>query len=148
MRLWLLLAGLSAVLIGAALWYTLLYRNTETQFSAAGAFIQQMDSSALAPANIRVRVRVLNGTKTSGLARRATQRLRDHRYDVVDYATAQTPSAETIVEVGAESRSIGERVVRALGGGTVREVDKPPAHTDVLVILGNDWQPPPQPFRP
>src|SRR5262245_30797239 len=41
-------------------------------------------SSERAPENVRVRVQVLNGTTTRGLARRATNVLRDRGFDVVE----------------------------------------------------------------
>ncbi len=106
------------------------------------------DTSARAPQNVRVRVRVMNGTSTPGLARRGTQRLRDYGYDVVDYNTASKQTAETLVDVTADSREWGARIVRALGGGIVREQAEPIPYADVVVTLGSDWKPPAQPFRP
>jgi len=41
----------------------------------------------MAPANTRVRVEIINATKTSGLARRVTRLLRDRGFDVVRYTT-------------------------------------------------------------
>jgi hypothetical protein len=137
-----------AAVAGAGLWYVRsaddgAERTTEKPVSA---IVQ--DTSALAPQGVRVRVRVLNGTATAGLARRGTQRLRDYGYDVVDYSTAPKPSTETVVEVVAEARDWGTRIVRALGAGTVRERSEPFPHADVVVTLGSDWKPPAQPFRP
>ncbi len=144
-----LIAALAVVaLAGAALWYA---RSTEAgdgRVTDAPVSAVEQDTSARAPADVRVRVRVLNGTSTSGLARRGTQRLRDHGYDVVDYSTAPKPSAETLIDVTAASREWGARIARALGAGAVREQPEPLPHADVVVTLGSDWKPPPQPFRP
>ncbi len=116
----------------------------ESAVAANAAF----DSAALAPAGVRVRVRVLNSTNRSGLARRATQRLRDHGYDVVDFGNQTTQVATTSIETSPGMRAIGERVVLALGAGAVTEAAAALPYADVLVVLGPDWQPPPQPLRP
>jgi hypothetical protein len=108
----------------------------------------ELDSAALAPEGVRVRVRVLNATDRTGLARRATQRLRDHGYDVVEYTNRPAKATATQVETSPGMRDVGERLVRALGAGSVTEAAAPLPYADVLVVLGSDWQPPPQPLRP
>lgn len=106
------------------------------------------DTSARAPDGVRVRVRVLNGSGRTGLARRATQHLRDHGYDVVDYRSAGNTTLLTEVQVTAATRVWGERVTKALARGTIRERAGSLGYVDVVVLLGHDWQPPPQSFRP
>ncbi len=107
------------------------------------------DTAATAPAGERVRVRVLNGTETSGLARRGTFVLRDYGYDVVDYANAEdVPLTATTIEVAPGRLALGERIKRALGVGTVRAAPETLPYVDVIVVLGLDWKPPTQPFRP
>lgn len=138
------------VAIGAAL----LLRRTgdagEQSFGLGGSsqLNVERDTAAMAPAGERVRIRVLNGAGISGLARRGTQHLRDYGYDVVDYGNASGDAERTYVEVSAESERVGARVARALGVEDVRRADKPLAHVDVIVVLGSDWQPTSQPFRP
>ena len=107
-----------------------------------------LDSTALAPEGERVRVLVLNGTDRSGLARRAMHQLRDHGYDVVDFGNAPEKPVPTTVEVVRGREALGERLVRALGAGTVRSVGEPLPYLDVRVTVGVDWEPSPQSFRP
>jgi hypothetical protein len=107
-----------------------------------------IDSAARAPEGTRVRVQVLNGSGRNGLARRATQQLRDHGYDVVDYKSPGDSSRVTEVRVTSATRAWGERVQKALGGGAVREREGSLGYVDVVVLLGHDWQAPPQPLRP
>lgn len=106
------------------------------------------DTSALAPDGVRVRVRVLNGTGRTGLARRATQQLRDYGYDVVDYTSASDTTQQTEVQVTAATRAWGERITKALARGRVREREGSLGYVDVVVLLGHDWQPSPESFRP
>lgn len=141
-----------AAIIGAGVWWWL-QRDTSADGDAASATAVMaaelaLDSAALAPPDTRVRVQVLNAGGVSGLARRATITLRDHGYDVVEYGTTSDTGAVTRVQVVAERRAWGERVVRALGTGRVEEVDEPLRYVDVIVRLGRDWTPPAQPLRP
>lgn len=108
-----------------------------------------LDPAARAPDQVRIRVRVLNSTEVSGLARRAMQVLRDHGYDVVDYRNAPTPVDTTRIELNPGATEHGERLRLAMGRGAriiQRETALP--HIDVLITLGPDWKPPTQPFRP
>lgn len=138
------------VVCGAAL-FTLWGRSVSTPMPDASAAMDMpwaTDTAARAPEGVRVRVQVLNGSGRTGLARRATQQLRDFGYDVVDYASRGDSTRVTEVQVTAASRVWGERVVKALGGGEVRERDATLGYVDVVVLLGRDWQPPSQPLRP
>jgi hypothetical protein len=106
------------------------------------------DTAARAPSEVRVRVQVLNGSGRNGMARRATQQLRDFGYDVVDYGSRGDSTRVTEVQVTAADKAWGERVVKALRSGVVRERDGTLGYVDVVVLLGRDWQPAPQPLRP
>jgi hypothetical protein len=149
MRLRLLVSSLVAVIIvvGFGVWYFRAPTAVEAPNATAVAMAER-DTAGLAPDSTRVRVRVLNGTDKNGLARRGTQRLRDYGYDVVDYNTAADPTAQTVVEVDRNSRAYAARIVKALGGGVVRERDEPSPYYDVTVTLGSDWKPSSQSFRP
>lgn len=143
---------MAAVLIAITVVWALLTREsldgaTSNRGSAPTAPLPP-DTSALAPAGVRVRVQVLNGSGRNGLARRATQQLRDHGYDVVGYGSAGDTTAVTEVQVTAASRAWGERIVKALTRGRVREREERLGYVDVVVLLGHDWQPSPQSFRP
>ncbi|HEX7941572.1 MAG TPA: LytR C-terminal domain-containing protein, partial [Gemmatimonadaceae bacterium] len=50
-----------------------------------------------APDGVRIRVQVLNTTKTRGLARRATRLLRDRGFDVVELGTVGPTMDTTLV---------------------------------------------------
>ena len=52
---------------------------------------------ARAPDGVRIRVQVLNTTKTRGLARRATRLLRDRGFDVVELGTVGPTMDTTLV---------------------------------------------------
>jgi hypothetical protein len=106
------------------------------------------DTAALAPEGVRIRVQVLNGTNQAGLARRATQHLRDLGYDVVDFATQDPPVPATEITVRPDRAAWGQRLQRALGTGTVTERADLSRYIDGLVVLGPDWTPPAEPFRP
>jgi hypothetical protein len=107
------------------------------------------DSSARAPADTRVRVRVINTTTTRGLARRATMLLRDFGYDVVDFDTdARRRRATTLIQVHTAQDDVPDRVRRVLGTGTVETVPDSLRYLDLTILLGRDWQPPSHPLRP
>ena len=107
------------------------------------------DSSARAPVDTRVRVRVINTTTTRGLARRATMLLRDFGYDVVDFDTeSRRRRATTLIQVHTPQDDVPDRVRRVLGAGTVETVPDSLRYLDLTILLGRDWQPPSQPLRP
>jgi hypothetical protein len=107
-----------------------------------------LDTLARAPDGVRVRVQVLNGSGRPGLARRATQQLRDYGFDVVDYGSRGDTTQVTEVRVTASTRAWGDRVALALARAQVREQEGGLGYVDVVVLLGHDWQPAPQPLRP
>ena len=101
-----------------------------------------------APADVRIRVQVLNTTKTRGLARRATRVLRDRGFDVVELGTT-TPTLDTTLVL--------DRSGHAEWAATIAEVLRPARATaradssrylDVTVLLGRTWRPPPHPLDP
>lgn len=147
LRSWIGVVVALAAIVGFGVWYFRAPTSVEAPNATAMAMAER-DSAGMAPDSVRVRVRVLNGTKISGLARRGTQRLRDYGYDVVDYSTASDTTTQTTVEVDRNSRAYANRIVKALGGGVVRERDEPSLYYDVTVTLGSDWKPSSQPFRP
>src|SRR5829696_6065926 len=72
-------------------------RSREGVPSSAGPPRAAVPRNARAPEGVRIRVEVLNTTKTHGLARRATQLLRDRGFDVVDVGTISPTIDTTIV---------------------------------------------------
>ena len=96
-----------------------------------------------APAG-RVRVQVLNATPTKGLARRATDVLRDRGYDVLEMGNAPrgtNPAASVVYDrVGnlEAARGVGD----ALGIARVETRRDPTLFLEVTVVLGSDWRAP------
>ncbi len=146
-RTW-IVAGLALLVVAFGVWFAS-STSTETTVAPEVASSVALDAEARAPEGERIRLRVLNGAGSAGLARRGMQLFRDYGYDVVDYANAPAPSDSTIVEVDARTRAWSDRVSRVLGGSVVvRERAAPLPYVDVTVTLGADWKPPAQPFRP
>lgn len=87
----------------------------------------------------RVVVEVLNATGAIGLARGATQRLRDAGIDVVYFGSDGTglDSTEVLVRRGDDDKA--QRVRRALGVGLVRAAPDSARLVDVTVRLGADF---------
>jgi hypothetical protein len=94
------------------------------------------------PAVERVRVEVLNGGGRSGMAREATDRLRDRGFDVVYWGNAGDFGEDSSLVLDRVGRAeLARSVAEALGIGTVRSEPDPNLLLDVSVVLGEDWQP-------
>jgi hypothetical protein len=102
---------------------------------------------ARAPEGTRIKVEVLNGTRTKGLARRATLYLRDRGFDVVGAGTETAARATTVVFDRSSHPEWARLVGRALNAPVVSKPDSS-RYLDVTVILGADWRAPPLPFHP
>ncbi len=100
-----------------------------------------------APAE-RVRVEVLNATKVHGLARRATQYLRDKGFDVVASGTAREQRDSTLVIDRTNHPVWAGRVARAFNGARVQLSPDTSRYVDITVLLGATWRPPTEPFYP
>ena len=101
----------------------------------------------LAPPNVRIKVEVLNATRTRGLARRATTYLRDRGFDVVAVGTAQQQRKVTLVLDRSNHPHWAQLVARAFGAAVETRTDSL-GYLDVTVLVGADWRPPPLPFYP
>lgn len=104
-------------------------------------------ASARAPEGVRIKVEVLNGTRTRGLARRATAYLRELGFDVVGSGTVTEQRATTVVFDRSSHPDWAKRVGQAMKAPVEARPDSS-RYLDVTVILGADWRPPPQPFHP
>lgn len=104
-------------------------------------------ADARAPEGTRIKVEVLNATRTKGLARRATLYLRDRGFDVVGSGTNIEPRATTVVYDRSSHPEWARLVARALNATAVTRPDSS-RYLDVTVILGTNWRPPPLPFHP
>ena len=102
---------------------------------------------ARAPEGTRIKVEVLNATKTKGLARRATLYLRDLGFDVVGSGNVTEQRVTTIVYDRSSHPDWARLVARAMRAPVAARSDSS-RYLDVTVLLGNDWRPPPLPFHP
>lgn len=105
------------------------------------------DTTLRPPAGVRVKVEVLNATRRQGLARRATQYLRELGYDVVASGTSRVTQDNTLVL----DRSGHPDWARRLGAAMRSRVTARPdtsRYLDATVVLGADWTPPPLPLDP
>lgn len=141
------LAGLTAVAIIAVGSAIVLGRRPPppVQTTARGRLVSR-DVSA--PPNTRVRVEIINATKTRGLARRATRLLRDRGFDVVTFTTSPMTQDSTIVLDRTNHLDWARLVGQALGSARVVARPDTSRYVDVTVVLGTAWRPPPQPFSP
>jgi hypothetical protein len=94
------------------------------------------------PAAERVRVEVLNAAGIPGLARAATEQLREAGFDVVYYGNAATFDRDsTIVLDRVGKAATASRVAAALGVANHGSEPDSTLYVDVSVILGSDRAP-------
>ncbi|HUH14051.1 MAG TPA: LytR C-terminal domain-containing protein [Longimicrobiales bacterium] len=88
----------------------------------------------------RLRVEVLNGAGRAGIAREATDRLRDAGLDVVFFGNApRFDHATSVVLARTGEVAAARRVADLLGIAAVREEADADLYLDVTVVLGADW---------
>lgn len=88
----------------------------------------------------RIRVEVLNGGGRAGMARLATEELRDRGFDVVYFGNGAAVAASEVVD-RVDRPDQARRVARSLGLETVRSEPDSTRFVDVTVHLGPDWGP-------
>lgn len=132
---------------GVAWWQT---RHANGKVEDASPTVAAVtDPDARPPEGTRIRVRVLNTSGVSGLARRATTHLREYGFDVVDFASGTTDtSADTRIVVHTGHPEWAARVQKALGVGTLGTDSDTSRYVDLTVVVGRDWRPSTQPLRP
>lgn len=101
-----------------------------------------------APDSVRIRVQVLNGTKTRGLARRAALLLRDRGFDVVETGTIGEERDSTLVLDLSGHPEWAKRIGRVMGSAKVETRIDSSRYLDISVVLGTTWRPPAVPFYP
>jgi len=101
-----------------------------------------------APEGVRVRVQVLNGTKTHGLARRATMLLRDRGFDVVETGNVSESRDTTIVLDVSNHPDWAASVAKLFGTARIETRHDSSRYLDIVVVLGSAWRPPSEPFYP
>lgn len=143
MRRWSIAVGLAAVVTlsaGAMVW--------GAQRPAARGQRPEVPKGERAPEGVRVRVQVLNGTKTRGLARRATLLLRDRGFDVVEMGTVTSARDTTVVLDLSGHPEWARRVARALGTARVETRADSSRYLDIAVVIGSSWRPPAEALHP
>ena len=101
-----------------------------------------------APEGVRIRVEVLNATRTRGLARSATRVLRDRGFDVVGLGNDPQARDSTLVLDRSGHPEWAQLVAEALGGARVEARPDTSRYLDVTVLLGTTWRPPPEALYP
>jgi hypothetical protein len=135
-----LLVGVVIAVVAGALWAVQSWRHRPGRPIGA--------DDARAPTGVRIKVQVLNATKTRGLARRATMHLRDRGFDVVDVGTDPNGRDSVLVLDRSGHPEWARLVARALGGAQVLSRPDSSRYLDVTVLLGGSWRPPAEPFYP
>lgn len=130
---------LALVVAGTAGW---MHRRSRSARGAAP------DVEIRAPQSVRIRVQVLNGTKTRGLARRATMLLRDRGFDVVETGTTTNSSDTTLVLDLSGHPAWAQSVAKLFSPARVASRADSSRYLDVAVVLGAAWRPPTEPFNP
>lgn len=98
-----------------------------------------------APPGQRIRVEVLNAAGRKNIARDATDLLRDRGYDVVYFGNADRFDREASVVLDRVGTLETARLVAdALGIRNVQSAPDSNLYLDVSVLLGRDWNRPPQ----
>jgi hypothetical protein len=91
----------------------------------------------------RVRVEVLNGGGVPGMARAATDRLRDVGFDVVSFGNAASFDADrpSVVIDRVGHPELARAVAAGLGIDNVHSEPDPNLYVEVTVVLGGAWTP-------
>jgi LytR cell envelope-related transcriptional attenuator len=110
--------------------------------------VRSISEEERAPAGQRVRVQVLNATKTRGLGRRAAIFLRDRGFDVVEVGTLNQQRDSTLVLDLSGHPEWAKRIAAAFAGARVEARRDSSRYLDVTVLVGASWRPPAEPFYP
>lgn len=90
----------------------------------------------------RIRVEVLNAGGEAGMARLATDRLRDQGFDVVYFGNADAFGRNSTTVLDRSGRFEAARAVgEALGATSILSEPDSNLYLDVTVLLGRDWTP-------
>lgn len=100
-----------------------------------------------APAGVRIKVEVLNGTRNRGVARRATLYLRDRGFDVVGMGNSGRAQDFTAVLDRSGHPEWARLIAAALRARVIERPDSS-RYLDATVLIGADWTPPAEAFYP
>ena len=88
------------------------------------------------------RVEVINSSRKNGLARQATERLRDAGYDVVNFGSGNLDEPTSVVFDRVGKPAIAKGIADALGITRVETRRDSSRLVEASVILASDWPPP------
>ena len=101
-----------------------------------------------APEGERIRVQVLNTTKTNGLARRATRLLRDRGFDVVEIGTVGPTIDTTVVLDLSGHPAWADAAAKVMAPARTRVRADSSRYLDITVLIGSTWSPPAETLYP
>jgi len=107
-----------------------------------------LDEAPRAPKGARIRVQVLNTTRTRGMARRATRLLRDRGFDVVDVGTISPTIDTTIVLDLSGHPAWADAAAKIMAPARTKVRADSSRYLDVTVLIGSTWRPPAEPLHP
>jgi hypothetical protein len=142
------LAGVLAlvlVVLGAGAWVVRARRGTTTSIIPILGHAVEVPR---APEGVRIRVQVLNTTRTRGLARRATLLLRDRGFDVVEIGTVSAPQESTVVLDRSGHPDWAAQAAKVMAPARVEARSDSSRYLDITVLVGRLWRPPAQPLYP
>ncbi len=150
---WLILGALALVMAAGAAWprvkAALDGAPASTASDDAGLRLPAADDTlGRPPGDARVRVEVLNATRTRGLGRRGMFYLRDRGFDVVAVGTSGAQQDSVVVIDRSGHPEWAKRVAYAMGGARIETRPDTSRYLDVTVVIGASWRAPAQPFHP
>jgi hypothetical protein len=101
-----------------------------------------------APEKVRIRVQVLNTTRTRGLARRATRLLRDRGFDVVEMGTTGPALDTTMVLDRSGHPEWAATVAKVMTPARAEARPDSSRYLDITVLVGRTWRPAAEPLDP
>ncbi|HMI49280.1 MAG TPA: LytR C-terminal domain-containing protein, partial [Gemmatimonadaceae bacterium] len=122
-----ILVFLILLVIGWIVWLAIRAFSTPT--------VRYAPEDAKAPEGTRIKVEVLNATKTKGLARRATLYLRDRGFDVVGSGNVTEQRTTSIVYDRSSHPEWARLVGRAMNAPVAARPDSS-RYLDVTVLIG------------
>jgi len=137
--------AVAAVFAAAAAWSVI--GPGSSHGSGPAAPLSAFRPEVRAPEGTRIRVQVLNATRTRGLARRATRYLRDRGFDVVEVGTAADQRESTLV-LDRSGHPEWSALVGRLFGAPVEARPDSSRYLDVTVLLGASWRAPAEALDP
>jgi hypothetical protein len=137
------------VVLGATAWVVRARHGTATT-SGVPSLLPSLGAGDVprAPDGVRIRVQVLNTTRTRGLARRATLLLRDRGFDVVEVGTTSPTLDSTLVLDRSGHPDWAAQAARVMGPARAEARPDSSRYLDVTVLVGRLWRPPAEPLYP